>query len=910
MTDDILTQTLQQIATTTSTPIITVPNQQPTISGQQYRIAFIGEAPGANEEEKGIPFIGFSGELLWQLASKHGILRDACFVGNICQRRPPGNDITEFDWEGPEIQAGLSSLWYDLNIFKPNLCVLLGNSALRAFTNQTGITNWRGSLLMGGPCAQYKCLPSIHPASVLREYWQKCLLDLDLKLARTEGMSPTLTLPNREIKVDLSIDEIIDRLYQIRANHTTIAIDIEGYWNNITCLGVAESPQRCMVIPFTGWEEADEQRIMVAVAAILSDPLVPKILQNSLYDTFCLQYGYHIPVRGVVDDTMLQHWELFCELPKKLSFLSSIYTYPREPYWKDERDDESRATRLTYCGKDCCVTYECRDVMARQLKSGPLEHYHFNLQINEPLLYMEQKGIRYDSSKAKQKLQELTSTIHRLQFALDSIAGIPHPTNISGWVDVARDNLCFVKSAAHVNLVDDIVPNSKNTCLHLALRVADVLRAAQHSTGGSGSGLTYRAVGELAALTSTSLNVESKNQIADFLYRQLGLPIQYKKEKGRKTEKETTDALSLLTLYHKTLDPTLKLVLQIRGLRTRSDSLQASVDPDGRIRCGYNSVGTATGRLSCYESPTGSGFNLQTVTKKDRDLFLPDDGYYLFECDLSGADGWTVALHCYACGDPTMLEDLRYGLRIPSILNLIATYGRVVNTWPREKIKEASKTVDRKHWKDYARKRVQHGTNYGMKENTMSDQILKDSYKLTGNPVYLSPADCKIESTNYLSRYPGILKWHARIKTQLKQYGYLISANHHSRTFFGRRDDYDTFKDACADEPQNNTTFATNWALLQLWTDPVNRIYCPIITRSQPGVAPFKQRQRLTLRIQPLHQVHDALLGQFKKEDAAWAVSKIKTYFNNTLKIAGKDIVIPFEGAYGDSWGNLKEGKI
>jgi hypothetical protein len=422
--------------------------------------------------------------------------------------------------------------------------------------------------------------------------------------------------------------------------------------------------------------------------------------------------------------------------------------------------------------------------------------------------------------------------------------------------------------------------------------------------------LPLAAVGELATLCNISLNVESKLQIADFLYRQLGLPVQYKKEYGRRTDKETTDVLSLLTLYHKTQDPTLKLILQIRGLRTRCDTLAAITDPDGRIRCGYNTVGTETGRLTCYESPTGSGFNLQTVTKKDRDLFKPDPGYWLFECDLSGADGWTVAAHCYACGDPTMLEDLRFGLRIPSVLTLISKYGRVVNTWSRDKIKSASAECDRKHWKDFARKRVQHGTNYGMKSNTMSDQVLKDSYKLTGSPVFLSPAECELESHNYLSRYPGILKWHQKLKSQLKTYGKLTSANHHTRTFFGRRDDYDTFKQACSDEPQNNTTYAIKLALHKLWTDPDNRVRVPVVTRSFAGVAPTPSKERLKCRVQPLHSVHDSLEGQWKKEDTEWAKSKIREWFANELTIAGQRITIPFEGHYGDSWGNLKEGNI
>ena len=192
----------------------------------------------------------------------------------------------------------------------------------------------------------------------------------------------------------------------------------------------------------------------------------------------------------------------------------------------------------------------------------------------------------------------------------------------------------------------------------------------------------------------------------------------------------------------------------------------------------------------------------------------------------------------------------------------------------------------------------------------MSDQILKDSYKLFGNPIYVSPDQCTELQQLYLLRYPGILKWHQKIKHQLKTYGTLTSASGHRRQFFGRRDDHDTLKSALSDEPQNNTTWATNLALYKLWSDPDNKISIPVVTRSQPGIAPNARRTRINLRIQCLHQIHDALLGQFKKEEVDWARQKIRSYFNNELTIAGQKITIPFEGSYGESWGNLKEGKI
>src|SRR5437016_2659404 len=85
-----------------------VPNVQPKIDGTPYRIAIVGEAPGADEVIEGVPFVGWSGKTLDKLLSNAGILRDACFIGNVCQQRPAGNKIANFNWDGPGIQNGLT----------------------------------------------------------------------------------------------------------------------------------------------------------------------------------------------------------------------------------------------------------------------------------------------------------------------------------------------------------------------------------------------------------------------------------------------------------------------------------------------------------------------------------------------------------------------------------------------------------------------------------------------------------------------------------------------------------------------------------------------------------------------------------------------------------------------------------
>jgi hypothetical protein len=266
---------------------------------------------------------------------------------------------------------------------------------------------------------------------------------------------------------------------------------------------------------------------------------------------------------------------------------------------------------------------------------------------------------------------------------------------------------------------------------------------------------------------------------------------------------------------------------------------------------------------------------------------------------------------------------------------------------PRENLKQAAKHVDKDGWLYFACKRVQHGSNYGMKEKTMSDQILKDSYKLFGEPIAVEPSVCAQLQRLYFNRYVGVLSWHERIKRQLKETGIITSASGHRRIFFGRRDDYDTFIAACSDEPQNNTSYVTNLAIYKLWTDPENRLQetgpnghkkddsCRVdpvhntlsitpgtigsirvdknvtqIGELEKTVRSDLRSTRVTLRVQPLHQVHDALIGQFRKEDVTWAIGKIRQWFNNPITIAGQQITIPFEGVYGTSWGCLKEGVI
>jgi hypothetical protein len=404
-------------------------------------------------------------------------------------------------------------------------------------------------------------------------------------------------------------------------------------------------------------------------------------------------------------------------------------------------------------------------------------------------------------------------------------------------------------------------------------------------------------LGELEDLINVSLNVGSNKTMIAFLYDELGLPMQFntKRQGGGEedTRRPTADYEALLKLLKKCLEDNDKVkarilshCIEIRSLATRERMLGIHADKDGRIRCGYNKVGTETGRITCYESPTGSGYNLQTIPKYDRDLFMADEGCWMFQCDLAGADSVTVAAYSKMLGDPTMMDDFNYGLK-PAKIMVLMLKGANVNFKNRDELKEACKSIDSDSWDYFACKRVVHGASYCEGPKTISDSIFTDSE----GKFYLDQCECrKLRDQCFFARYRGVKTWQDWLSNKIRERPTIIAASGQVRHFFGRREDL--LPKACAHEPQAVTTYATDLAMYRLWTDKENRL---------PGNH---------LRVEPLHQIHDALLGQFKKEDTEWATSKIRSWFDNTINIAGQRVVIGFEGFYGESWGNLKEGKI
>jgi uracil-DNA glycosylase len=128
-------------------------------------LAFVGEAPGANEDRMGLPFVGAAGKLLDQLLEEIGLSREDVFVMNVLKCRPPDNR----DPHPNEIGACSDYLHRQIELIEPAVICALGNFAtklLRADT--TGISRLHGQeeVRVIGPRA-VRLYPLYHPAAAL-----------------------------------------------------------------------------------------------------------------------------------------------------------------------------------------------------------------------------------------------------------------------------------------------------------------------------------------------------------------------------------------------------------------------------------------------------------------------------------------------------------------------------------------------------------------------------------------------------------------------------------------------------------------------------------------------------------------------------------------------------------------------
>lgn len=561
------------------------------------RIMIVGEAPGNEEEIRGVPFVGTSGTELTRMLHESGILRTECFLTNVCKYRPPENKIENFFLDKQQkkpnelIIEGVKELQEEIARCQPKLIIALGNTALWALTGNRGITKWRGSMLTHGDAM---LMPTYHPALILREWGWRAIAVHDLRRAADALKNGSWPERKNSYIVRPSFEQTMDTLggllQRAASDKLKLASDIETRLSHIACHGIAWSeteaiciPYMCVERPAGYWTIDEETAIVKREKELLNHPNVELSGQNYSYDA---QYkarrrGYKPRLR---DDTMVMQNVAWPGLPKGLDFLSSMYR-KRHVYWKDEGklwDPKMPEERLWgYNCDDACATYEVRDTLEEILRaSGLWDLYRFQMLVWEVSFEMMLRGIRIDQLSRGRIAGEMISAINDRERSLNYIAG-------------------------------------------------------------------------------HELNVRSPKQMHQFFYEELGRRI-IKDRKTRKPT-ANDDAMQAWANEEPLLRPIIQIIADIRSLGTvKANVIEAELDLDGRIRSSFG-ITAETFRWTSSENAFGGGGNLQNWTKGDEDkeasalrpgqamipnvrkLAVPDLGKDIASIDLTGADAQTVA---------------------------------------------------------------------------------------------------------------------------------------------------------------------------------------------------------------------------------------------------------------------------
>ena len=145
----------------------------------QARLMFVGEAPGADEDVQGEPFVGRAGQLLTKIIQSIGLERSEVYIANVIKCRPPSNRNPEPD----EVASCQPFLFRQIDTIQPRIIVALGTFATQALLNTlTPISRLRGQVhdFRGGA----KLIPTFHPAFLLRSPDRKRDVWEDMKKVR------------------------------------------------------------------------------------------------------------------------------------------------------------------------------------------------------------------------------------------------------------------------------------------------------------------------------------------------------------------------------------------------------------------------------------------------------------------------------------------------------------------------------------------------------------------------------------------------------------------------------------------------------------------------------------------------------------------------------------------------------
>lgn len=323
--------------------------------------------------------------------------------------------------EGMQYTEYLQVLIEEINSIRPTTLIGLGEYALRTLTGKESVAKWRGSVLPAAPhilsqlnypgSQNLKVVCTYHPQHTHIDESAEWLIRLDFKKAVDLIFQPNKPIDYHEIHIARNTGDLLRFLDQYPCDKfPKMTYDIETRYGFITCAGISFDGFKGICIPQTGstLPKEEKARMMVILAKLLEERDL--INQNIGYDKRVSQrFGYWL--KKVIWDTMLAAHTIAAEFPKRLDFLTSIYT--DMSFYKDEgRDFDPRTQDIeVYYGynvKDAITTYQIYEKQKQDLiDMGMLEFFtDFVMRLFDMYYDIESVGFKIDLDKRKELLNK------------------------------------------------------------------------------------------------------------------------------------------------------------------------------------------------------------------------------------------------------------------------------------------------------------------------------------------------------------------------------------------------------------------------------------------------------------------------------------------------------------------------
>ena len=795
------------------------------------RIVLIGEAPGATENALRRPFMGASGNLLMQWWRDLGLQRGQVRIDNLLQRMPPGGKIENATVE--DVTEGIHDLRARLALLQPSVIVPTGNYATFALTGKgkvkaavrkalgeevtaseaekkAGITSLRGSVYSYETLAGWNCklIPTIHPAWYLRGQKHKQeIAYADWRRIIKESASPVYSAPKPVHVIEPTEHDVAQyvKFVKYHEKDLKLALDIETWGRTLSCVGFSHSPDYSITIRTDSRNALDR---FLPYIMELCGTACPKILQNGLYDFYWLAAKGIKPVNWKWDTMAMAH-AINPIGQFSLEYLCSL-RLPYYQYWKDEAKDAEEIKKYardlqslwTYNGLDCCNTHELQAHLEQELRdSGRLEFYFRHYRdLFAPLLALMRHGVAVDTEAQKKWAKELMLGCSAIREELTALAG---------------EDLFAQKDFSGMKL-----------------------RKFFHEKLG------------IPKKTKVTKGVEGKKRTVTLDKHALNDFIQKAQLPRHKKKYEPAKAPALL-------------ILNFRRNKKKADLMKGAWDKDGRIHCSYKFT-TESGRLASSKNPMRKGYNLQNVSRKVRNTFVPDKSSVFIKVDLSQIEDRVVKM-------------LTGSDRLVKLANLRPAEFDA-HTYNASRIFKIS-TADVSKDQRYLGKKAVHGAQRGMTGDKLSNELLADE----DAPLVVSPGECQKMIDAYLedhheirdTYFPGIRKEMWDNKCLTNSWGRVWNIGE-----FAEFDD-DLYRRGYSFKPQSeNADLLNQWGLLEAFT--------------------FIKINKLKTRINL--QVHDEIICSCPPEEAYDVASFVVRSLEQPRYYLGNPLVVPAEVTVARNW--------